>query len=54
MRADWTVTRYKKTYITAQDNIETTHLTTGAPVSECVVLLFNGDIFLNQKSGLSN
>ena len=33
--------------------IETTHFATGAPVSACVVLLSNGDIFLNQKSGLS-
>ena len=41
-------------HITVQDDIETTHLATGAPVSACVVLLTNGDIFLNQKSGLSN
>ena len=47
--ADWTVTRYKKTHITVQDNIETAHLATGAPVSACIVLINNDNIFLNQK-----
>ena len=46
--------RHKNTHVTVQDNIETTHLAIGAPVSTCVVLLNNGDTFLNQKSGLSN
>ena len=35
---------YKKTHVTVQDNIETTHIATGAPVGACVVLLTNGDI----------
>ena len=35
----------KKTHITVQDNIETTHLATGAPVGACIVLLVNGNIF---------
>ena len=52
-RADMTVTRCKKTHVTVQD-IDTTHLATGTPVSICVVSLTNGDIFLNQKSRLSN
>ena len=33
----------KHVIITVQDNIETTHLATGAPVSACVALLTNGD-----------
>ena len=37
-----------------QDNIETTLLATGAPVSPCVVLLDNGENLVNQKSELSN
>ena len=36
--------RYKKTHVTVQDNKDTTHLATGAPVpcTVCVVLLTNG------------
>ena len=44
----------KKTHIIVQDNIDTTHLATGTPVSACIVLLTNGNIFLNQKSVLSD
>jgi len=38
------ITRYKKTQIMLQDNIETTLLATGAPVSACTVLLNTGEI----------
>ena len=48
--ADWTGTRYKKTHVTVQDNIETTHLAIGTPISACTVLLSDGNIFLNQLS----
>jgi len=44
----------KKTQVILQDNIETTLLATGAPVSACVVLLNNGENLANQKSELSN
>ena len=37
-----------------QDNIETTLLAAGAPVSACVVLLNNGENLTNQKSELLN
>ena len=32
-----------------QDNVETTYLTTGAPVNVCAVLLNNGENLANQN-----
>jgi len=40
--------------VTLQDNIETTHLATGALVSTYIVLLNNGDNLTHKNSGLSN
>ena len=40
--------------VTRYDNIETTLLATGVPISACVVSLNNGENLANQKSELSN